>query len=270
MRLHAAEAKQLITTGTLDGPGTVSAGVRDVTASAQHVRDFLVVAAEGYQQLSATVGATKVNVWAPKADTATGQAMLKTATSSLAFFNQRYGTFDQPEMDVIASHGFGGGMEYPGVTIDDSSSDPGFLRKVVAHENAHQWFYSMVGHNEFDDPWLDESFATFVPREYLKTPVAEVVEALRGSHPRSAGRLAAPGTVADGTIAADSSIHVSSPMHVLERGDYFGEIYGTGARMLEALHQYVSDLRYPPTGDSIQRRIERAEAVIAKATGGAA
>jgi hypothetical protein len=40
--------------------------------------------------------------------------------------------------------------------------------------------------------------------------------------------------------------------------------------MLEALYQYVSDLRFPPQGDSIQRRIERAEAVIAKATGGAA
>lgn len=41
------------------------------------------------------------------------------------------------------------------------------------------------------------------------------------------------------------------------------------AEMLGVLHQYVSDLRYPPTGDSIQRRIERAEAVIAKATGAA-
>lgn len=40
--------------------------------------------------------------------------------------------------------------------------------------------------------------------------------------------------------------------------------------LLETLYQYVSDLRYPPEGDSIQRRIERAEAVIAKATGGAA
>lgn len=40
--------------------------------------------------------------------------------------------------------------------------------------------------------------------------------------------------------------------------------------MLEALCQYVSDLRFPPQGDSIQRRIDRAEAVIAKATGAAA
>lgn len=43
-------------------------------------------------------------------------------------------------------------------------------------------------------------------------------------------------------------------------------VIAAAPEMLEALYQYVSDLRYPPTGDSIQRRIERAEAVIAKVT----
>ena len=37
--------------------------------------------------------------------------------------------------------------------------------------------------------------------------------------------------------------------------------------LLDLAYQYLSDLRYPPTGDSLQRRIERAEAIIAKATG---
>jgi hypothetical protein len=40
--------------------------------------------------------------------------------------------------------------------------------------------------------------------------------------------------------------------------------------MLEALYQYASDLRYPPTGDSVQRRLERVQAAIAQATDGAA
>lgn len=39
--------------------------------------------------------------------------------------------------------------------------------------------------------------------------------------------------------------------------------------LLELACQYLSDLRYPPTGDSLERRIERAKAVIAKATGAA-
>ena len=36
--------------------------------------------------------------------------------------------------------------------------------------------------------------------------------------------------------------------------------------LLDLAYQYLSDLRRPPVGDSLQRRIERAEAVIAKAT----
>lgn len=41
------------------------------------------------------------------------------------------------------------------------------------------------------------------------------------------------------------------------------------AVMLDLAYQYLSDLRHPPTGDSLQRRIERAEKVIARATGAA-
>ncbi len=35
--------------------------------------------------------------------------------------------------------------------------------------------------------------------------------------------------------------------------------------MKAALVQYISDLRYPPTGDSVQRRIEQAERALALA-----
>jgi len=39
--------------------------------------------------------------------------------------------------------------------------------------------------------------------------------------------------------------------------------------LLDLAYQYLSDLRRPPTGDSLQRRIERAEKLVAKATGAA-
>jgi hypothetical protein len=238
VRLHAPEAKQLITTGTL-GAGTVTGGVRDTTATAQHARDFIVVAAEGYEQLTQQVGGTKVNVWAPKSDAAIGRSMLATATSSLDFFNQRYGAYDQPEMDVIASRGLGGGMEYPGVTINDSTSGSGFLREVVAHENAHQWFYSMVGNNEYDDPWLDESFATAITSEYLKTPVEQLVSHLRPTLEGHAGPRE-PGIVPPATGPA-AAAHVSSPMTVLDHHGHVDMIYGTGARVLGSLKGEVGE-----------------------------
>lgn len=37
--------------------------------------------------------------------------------------------------------------------------------------------------------------------------------------------------------------------------------------LLDLAYQYLSDLRYPPTSDSRERRIERIQQVIAKAIG---
>ena len=37
--------------------------------------------------------------------------------------------------------------------------------------------------------------------------------------------------------------------------------------VLELLWQYSSDLRYPPTGDSLQRRLERVDAMVSKIEG---
>ncbi|QUH03285.1 hypothetical protein HUO13_22820 [Saccharopolyspora erythraea] len=36
------------------------------------------------------------------------------------------------------------------------------VRSLVAHELGHQWFYALVGNNQARDPWIDESFTTFV------------------------------------------------------------------------------------------------------------
>jgi aminopeptidase N len=59
-------------------------------------------------------------------------------------------------MDVVLA-GFTtfGGMEYP--TIIFTNPD----RFTVSHELAHQYWYGIVGDNEFAEPWLDESFASW-------------------------------------------------------------------------------------------------------------
>lgn len=46
-------------------------------------------------------------------------------------------------------------------------------------------------------------------------------------------------------------------------------LIATTPELLELAYQYLSDLRRPPAGDSLQRRIERVEKVIARATGAA-
>jgi aminopeptidase N len=46
-------------------------------------------------------------------------------------------------------------MEYPELVFSIPAAD------VIAHEVAHQWWYGLVGNNQYREPWLDESFAQY-------------------------------------------------------------------------------------------------------------
>src|SRR5262249_37260176 len=57
------------------------------------------------------------------------------------------------------------GMEYPTLFTAGThwlqplaDSDP---TDVTIHEAGHQWFYGMIGSNEFEDAWMDEGINTY-------------------------------------------------------------------------------------------------------------
>lgn len=82
------------------------------------------------------------------------------------------------------------------------------------------------------------------------------------------GSYASPASIegADGNPVCEFGTLEGSGCLYENEADY--HLIAAAPEMLEALYQYVSDLRFPPVGDSIERRIARAEAVIAKARGG--
>jgi aminopeptidase N len=62
---------------------------------------------------------------------------------------------------------------------------------IVAHELAHQWWYSLVGDDQWRSPWLDESFAEFSARRLPRSLVGHVRLKCKHDHPVS-GPLTAP------------------------------------------------------------------------------
>ena len=86
---------------------------------------------------------------------------------------------------MIKIKGGVGGMEYPGlimITSDEefhqfSKDDEIYfttrIHEVVSHEIAHQWFYGIVGNDEVNEPWLDESYANFSEKLYFKEAETE-------------------------------------------------------------------------------------------------
>ena len=66
---------------------------------------------------------------------------------------------------VVASDFYIGGMEYPTLVMIDQSlyteKNKFLLEYVIAHETAHQWWYSVIGNDEISEPWLDEALTEY-------------------------------------------------------------------------------------------------------------
>ncbi|MEA2419741.1 MAG: hypothetical protein QOE60_1947, partial [Thermoleophilaceae bacterium] len=83
------------------------------------------------------------------------RAALGDARRTVATLGRSLAPYGSTELDLVLAPVSFAGMEYPEVVF----ALP--LPEVIAHEVAHQWWYGLVGNDQYDDPWLDESFATY-------------------------------------------------------------------------------------------------------------
>ncbi len=87
--------------------------------------------------------------------------------ATLKYYGEWFGAYPYGHITIVdpAYQSGAGGMEYPtlftagtrwlapaGVTTPES---------VTVHEAGHQFWYGIVGSNEFEDAWMDEGFNTF-------------------------------------------------------------------------------------------------------------
>ncbi len=148
-------------TGTsTDAPG--DSGRTVTTATASKVRDF-AWAAGPFTEISGTSSdGVKVNVYRVSGiSESSATSMLNTSTAAITAHSQRFGAYPYGEADVVLDNNFWfGGMEYPGFVLDLVSST------AMAHELAHQWWYGIVGDDEYNTPWLDEAFADYATDLY--------------------------------------------------------------------------------------------------------
>lgn len=63
---------------------------------------------------------------------------------------------------VIGPQNAGEGMEYPTITICKDNT-----AETIFHEVGHNWFYGMIGNNEREHPWMDESLNTYFSTKFV-------------------------------------------------------------------------------------------------------
>jgi Peptidase family M1 domain len=68
---------------------------------------------------------------------------------------------------VQGPQSFGGGMEYPTITVISPTNDRKELEYTIVHEIGHNWFYGILANNERNYPWMDEGINTFYEKLYI-------------------------------------------------------------------------------------------------------
>jgi hypothetical protein len=150
---------------------------RTVVYTAGPVRDFYIAMSENYVISEITVGETVVRSYT-YSDPEIGEEVLEQSAASLETFNDLIGNYPFTELEVAETPNLALGIEYPGVivltnrlydpTTQTSSGNLAAVREsTVAHEVGHQWFYSTVGNDQLDEPWLDESLAQYITYRYF-------------------------------------------------------------------------------------------------------
>lgn len=155
----------LVSTGSRVSSAPAAPGVRRERFVSGPQREFYLGATRGLDQASATVGGTRVVSHYQRGDAEAGRRALRVAEQALRGFGERYGAYPLAELEVVqgAMTTFLG-MEYPGVVLIEQGlyeSNGRGLETTVAHEVAHQWWYSLVGNDAQGEPWLDEGLASY-------------------------------------------------------------------------------------------------------------
>ena len=124
------------------------------------VRDFAMVLSQKFNTKSVVTDNVTINYYYyndQKSDES-----LATASKALKTFNQKFGNYPYSTLAVVETGFIYGGMEYPNlVMISDSLEKYDDYTITIVHEIAHQWWYGVVGNNEYDYGWLDESLAEY-------------------------------------------------------------------------------------------------------------
>ena len=92
------------------------------------------------------------------------------AKDALRFYSTEVGEYPYTVASVVQGpQSFGGGMEYPTITIIAPTYAVKDLDEVIAHELGHNWFYGILASNERDHPWMDEGVNTFYEYKYMQS-----------------------------------------------------------------------------------------------------
>ena len=142
--------------------------------SALPIREFSLAMSPQYKLVEEDWQGIKIKSYYLPGDDFYAKQALGVVKDVMGYYTQRLGPYPYKEFSVAPVHlGYGGGQMSNMIFMDTRVYQlPRFLVRyfdfLVSHETGHQWFYNMVGMDEFTEMWLEEGVNCYFGQEYLE------------------------------------------------------------------------------------------------------
>lgn len=248
---HTALFQAAITTPT--GWKVAATGVEIAAAekngTVQHhwvsgpVRDFFLAASPDFEMREINVGEIQLRQWGTAKTNPGTQQALETAQTALEYYQKTFGAYPFTELDIVAVPlQYASGVEFPGIILITENayvpnSRAGLLQVVVAHEIAHQWWYSLIGNDVLKDPWQDEGLTTYSTYAYLRAQGSPIYPFLKNDYQERVSAY---------TREHNAEASIAQPLSAFfgREGDYSTLIYVRAALFFDEVRQQMGNASF--------------------------
>lgn len=224
--------------------------------SSKPIREFSFAMSPEYRVVAEDFDGVTISSFYLPGTEKSARAALSHAKDLMRFYGKLFGKYPYRFFSIApVDLGYGGEQMANLIFIDRRSYQmPGLLARyfdfLVAHEIGHQWFYNLIGIDEFTQMWLEEGVNSYFIEQYLEDKygrdgAAEVIDYPDGFKPWewTLPKLTFHKTrdtryKAIARIGFDHSV-VGELSSFHEPSSIFSVTYGKGARVLGMLKSYI-------------------------------
>ncbi len=135
-------------------------GQTTINVEENKIRDFAFVLSEKFQKSTAVLEDITINFFGYNEDEDI-EERLSTCLDAVGTFNDLIGNYPYDQLNIVKSNFVHGGMEYPQLVLISDRVEGEDENYVIVHEIAHQWWYGVVGNDEYNHGWIDEGLAEY-------------------------------------------------------------------------------------------------------------
>jgi hypothetical protein len=150
------------------------------------VRDFTLAISPNFKVATGKADDVEIRSYYLPGHEERGEAVRDWTVTSVELFNDLIGPYPYEQLSVIDAPIGGGaaGIEFPQIIFigswyyDETLANEGTPRGqefTLVHEVLHQWWYGLVGNNQYQHAFLDESLTNYLTTVYFEEVYSEEV-----------------------------------------------------------------------------------------------